>query len=236
LTPGIWTTDNSGSSGYNPGQASRGDAAGNYTNSFGGTSSATPGAAGVAALVLARNPELRWDQVRDIFKRACDRIDAAGGTYDADGHSPRYGHGRLNALTAVKLALPVPAAGDRVVTATATDDVPVRDLKTAKLALQVAETAALKALAVSVDIEHTYIGDLVVSIVPPPALGLPAIVLHDREGGGTDNLHKVYDSANVAGLATLLGQSPDGKWILSVRDAAAQDEGRIRQLSLQMRV
>jgi subtilisin-like proprotein convertase family protein len=123
-----------------------------------------------------------------------------------------------------------------VVTATATDDVPVRDLKTAKLALQVAETAALKALAVSVDIEHTYIGDLVVSIVPPPALGLPAIVLHDREGGGTDNLHKVYDSANVAGLATLLGQSPDGKWILSVRDAAAQDEGRIRQLSLQMRV
>lgn len=55
LTTGIWTTDRNAVEGYNPGDPSLGDQEGNYTNSFGGTSSASPGVAGVAALVLARN-------------------------------------------------------------------------------------------------------------------------------------------------------------------------------------
>ena len=66
LTPGIWTTDRHGGAGYNVGQAADGDAAGDYTNSFGGTSSACPGAAGVAALVLSVNPALTSQGVRDV--------------------------------------------------------------------------------------------------------------------------------------------------------------------------
>jgi len=104
LTPGIWTTDLSGKPGYNDGNTKKGDAAGNYTNSFGGTSSAAPGAAGVSALVLSKNPQLRWNEVKDILKRSCDRIDAAGGGYDQSKHSKKYGYGRLNAKKAVDLA------------------------------------------------------------------------------------------------------------------------------------
>jgi subtilisin family serine protease len=104
LTPGIWTTDRTGADGYNPGDTSLGDAAGDYVNSFGGTSSACPGVAGVAALVLSVNPELTWEQVRDVLKDCCDRIDEDGGDYDGKGHSAVYGHGRVNALTAVELA------------------------------------------------------------------------------------------------------------------------------------
>jgi len=103
-TPGIWTTDRSGGAGYNPGRVTEGDAAGNYTSKFGGTSAACPGAAGVAALVISRNPRLRWDEVRDILRDCCDRIDPAGGNYNAKGHSTRYGYGRLNARRAVELA------------------------------------------------------------------------------------------------------------------------------------
>lgn len=102
-TPGIWTTDRSGLVGYNPGKIDQGDAAGNYTNSFGGTSSACPGAAGVAALILSRNPNLRWYQVREIIKQACDRIDPVAGNYDTNGHSPLYGYGRLNARKPAEL-------------------------------------------------------------------------------------------------------------------------------------
>ena len=48
LTTGIWTVDRSGTAGYNTGTNADGDAEGMFTDSFGGTSSACPGAAGVA--------------------------------------------------------------------------------------------------------------------------------------------------------------------------------------------
>jgi subtilisin family serine protease len=105
VTPGIWTTDRSNGLGYNFGDASLGDTAGKYTNSFGGTSSACPGAAGVVALVLARNPALTAAQVRDILRRSARRIDTKRGKYK-DGRSPLYGYGRLDALRAVRLAKP----------------------------------------------------------------------------------------------------------------------------------
>lgn len=104
LTSGIWTTDFSGNGGKNWGTAYRGDEAGNYTNSFGGTSSACPGVAGVAALILARNPQLTWQQVKDVIRLSCDRIDEANGKYDDEGHSSLYGYGRINAFKAIEQA------------------------------------------------------------------------------------------------------------------------------------
>jgi subtilisin family serine protease len=105
-TPGIWTTDLTGKPGYNAGgRRARGDTAGNYANDFGGTSSSTPGVAGVVALMLSVNRGLRQEQVKDLLSHACDRIDPAHARYDPEtGHSRLYGFGRLNAATAVKLA------------------------------------------------------------------------------------------------------------------------------------
>jgi subtilisin family serine protease len=108
LTAGIWTTDRSGDEGYNEGgidaEAFIGDREGNYTATFGGTSSACPGVAGVAALILSVNPALSWDQVRELIKQSCDKIDEQDGNYNAQGHSPLYGYGRLNAFKAVQNA------------------------------------------------------------------------------------------------------------------------------------
>lgn len=108
-TPGIWTTDRSGKNGYNSGGINAeqlvGDFDGNYTATFGGTSSACPGVAGTVALMLAANSELTWEQVKTIMRNSCDRIDEEKGAYDANGHSPFYGYGRLNAEKAVKNAI-----------------------------------------------------------------------------------------------------------------------------------
>lgn len=97
LTPGIYTTDRTGSAGYNPD--------GDYTDDFGGTSSACPGAAGTAALILSVNSGLTWQQVRDIIKETSEKIDKAGGKYDSKGHSRLYGYGRINAEKAVIKAI-----------------------------------------------------------------------------------------------------------------------------------
>jgi subtilisin family serine protease len=232
LTPGIWTTDRSGTLGYNPGKTSSGDAAGDFTNSFGGTSSACPGVAGVAALVIARNPNLRWDEVKDVLKRSCDRIDPAGGQYDENGHSPLYGFGRVNAKKAVELALPAQLSATAI--RTAVQDVPIRDLQTARLELPIADTNPIKSIKVSVDIEHTYIGDLIVSIQPPASLNLALITLHNREGGATDNIKKTYDEVNAPGLNALKNKSPQGTWTLVVEDRARADTGKIRSFTLEM--
>jgi subtilisin-like proprotein convertase family protein len=172
--------------------------------------------------------------VREIMKSSCDWIDTAGGQYDASGHSAKYGYGRLNAKKAVELARPAVPVGDRVVTAT--KDVPIRDFKTSRLGVGVAETASLKAVKVTVDIEHTYIGDLVVSIQPPAATSVSAIALHTNTGGGTHNLHEAYDQIITPALAALVGKKAQGTWTLVVKDTAAVDTGRIRSVSIEMRL
>jgi hypothetical protein len=232
-TPGIFTTDRTGSPGYNEGQASLGDVDGDYTNDFGGTSSACPGVAGVAALVLSRNPNLRWDEVKDVIKRSCDQIDTAGGAYDAGGHSVKYGYGRVNAKKAVDLALPPTPAGGVAIRSTIRD-VPIPDLRTAKLTVPVADTALLKDIRVTVDIEHTYVGDLIVSLKPPAATGVAKVVLHNRTGGGTDNLKTTYDTVNASGLLALVGKRPTGTWTLTVQDKERLDSGTLKGVMLEL--
>jgi subtilisin-like proprotein convertase family protein len=97
----IDTTDRIGTEGYDPG-----DYTGNGVNGFGGTSSATPLATGIGALVLARSEALNIaitpTQLRSLLRSNTDLIDTANQVYDASsGKNHRYGYGRINAGTAV---------------------------------------------------------------------------------------------------------------------------------------
>ena len=79
-----------------------------YTDQFGGTSSAAPLVAGVAALVISANPGLTAMQVKEILKDTADKINPGNttdGKYDNNGHSKWYGHGKVNAGKAVRKAL-----------------------------------------------------------------------------------------------------------------------------------
>src|SRR5690606_25937428 len=232
LTPGIWTTDRMARLGYNPGIAEAGDVVGNYTNGFGGTSSACPGAAGVAALVLSQNPELRWNEVKALLGRACEQIDLPGGDYDQRGKSPFYGFGRLSAELAVGLARH--AVRDTVVVSK-TFQRPILDLETIEVSLDVAETENVASLGVSLELEHTYIGDLVITLVPPSGRGFSELDLHRRVGGATRDLRRTYDVSNTAGLAQFEGKRCDGRWSLRIRDAAAEDTGTLVRFGIELR-
>lgn len=85
---GVRTTDRMGNPGYG---------SSNYTSSFGGTSSACPVVAGVAALVLGYNPSLTSTELTNIlYSTAIDM--------GASGFDNEYGHGRVNALGALQAA------------------------------------------------------------------------------------------------------------------------------------
>lgn len=72
-----------------------------YTH-FGGTSAATPLVAGVCALVLSANPQLTASELKRIIVNTTDKVGFPS-EYQ-NGHSVRYGYGRVNALKAVKMA------------------------------------------------------------------------------------------------------------------------------------
>jgi subtilisin family serine protease len=231
LTTGIWTTDRTGNPGYNQGFLVNGDATGNYTNSFGGTSSSCPGAAGVAALVLAINPNLRWQEVKDILKRSCDKIDPSGGLYDANGWSKYYGYGRLNAETAITLAQPQPQ--NSVVVVRNFNQV-LPDLQTVSVELEVGETTPVERLSVIVEILHSYIGDLIVSLIPPSELGLSKIILHNRTGGAARNLKRTFDALTTPALANFQGKTVKGTWTIEVQDMAFRDEGQLVKFGIEL--
>jgi subtilisin family serine protease len=81
---GIMTTDNKGPRGYNYGihntlftwpPVDDFKGSGDVTQTFGGTSSATPAVSGVIALMLQRNPNLGWRDVQEILMRSAKKID-----------------------------------------------------------------------------------------------------------------------------------------------------------------
>ncbi|WP_051906442.1 S8 family serine peptidase [Methylomarinum vadi] len=69
---------------------------GGYGN-WNGTSFSSPAAAGVVALIMGANPTLTPDEIEQVLEGSADKI--AG-----DWH-PYYGNGRVNAATAVQMAM-----------------------------------------------------------------------------------------------------------------------------------
>ena len=76
---------------------------GQHYKHFGGTSSATPLVAGICALMLSANPDLTAKEVKQILIDTADKIGEPN-EY-VDGHSLKFGYGRVNAGKAVQEAL-----------------------------------------------------------------------------------------------------------------------------------
>ena len=99
VAPGvkIYSTDISGSSGYN---------SGDYISNYNGTSAACPNAAAVVALILSADPSLTQQEAREILERNTDKV--SGYSYSNNGSQPNgtwnteMGYGRVNALKAVE--------------------------------------------------------------------------------------------------------------------------------------
>jgi hypothetical protein len=75
---------------------------------------------------------------------------------------------------------------------------------------------------VAVNIVHTYIGDLKVDLVAPDGT---VYVLHNRTGGGTDNINRTY-------TVNLTSEPLNGTWNLRVNDNANADTGFINSWSI----
>ncbi|NUT52768.1 MAG: M28 family peptidase [Saccharothrix sp.] len=104
-------------------------------------------------------------------------------------------------------------------------DVAIPDLSTVESAITVSGVAgnAPSALAVGVDITHTYRGDLVIDLVAPDGSTYRVKTSGNDSGDDLVTTYTVNASSEVA----------NGTWKLRVQDVASADTGRINGWSLQ---
>jgi subtilisin-like proprotein convertase family protein len=176
------------------------------------------------------NPALTEADVRRIIKDSADKI---GPFPYVAGRNDQFGAGRLNCRAALQLALPQQAQATYTALHRATQTVPIRDLAASELTVEVGDQRTITDVKVHLEIAHTWIGDLEVSLVPPGA-GTEPILLHSRAGGERDDLKGSFDVASTPKLATLRGRKLPGAWTLRVRDAGNGDVGAILSFSVEL--
>ncbi|AFY33376.1 S8 family serine peptidase [Calothrix sp. PCC 7507] len=233
---GIFTTDQIGAAGYEPG---------NFTDNFGGTSSATPVVAGVAALVLSANPDLTAGQVKRILQETADKIVDANpdpqlglraGTYDVNGHSQWFGYGKINAAKAVQAASQL-----RAVASSGTKQIggrndsqmaiPDNNRQGIKSAIAISEPNTVQNIQVTVNITHDFLGDLEIYLIAP---NNQQVLLQNRTLGRRTDLQTTYTMRSHPALRQLLSLSAKGKWQLWITDYAPQDVGRLNSWELNL--
>lgn len=95
------------------------------------------------------------------------------------------------------------------------------------------QSGVVSDLAVDVDIRHTYVGDLRVELIAPSG---ERAVLHERSGGGADDIQRKFNTATDPQLARLIGNPVGGDWRLQITDLAAYDTGTLDSWAIELEV
>jgi subtilisin-like proprotein convertase family protein len=226
----LTTTDITGAAGYNSGRTAGEPSNANYTQTFDGTSASTPVAAGVVALVLQANPTLTWRDVRRVLALSARRNDTRhpDWTMNGAGHAVNhdYGFGALDAAAATRLAKTYDAGVPEVsfVSPLKQVGVMIPDVSPAGVSSAITVNGSgvrqVDFVEVTVTITHTNSGDLDVRLV--------------HSGGVSSRLHPNHACSPCSAIDDFtfssvrhLDEPGDGTWTLEVRDAAAQDVGRL---------
>lgn len=222
---GITTVDRTGIDGYNNVSSASG---GDYTNDFGGTSSATPTAAGVVALMLEKNPGLGWRDVKEILIRSAYKFSPADADWadnSAGFHfNHKFGAGLIDATAAVNLAATwtnLPAATSQSVAQTGLS-VSVPDNNATGVTRSFAFTGSnlrVEHATVTFTANHTNRGDLEVILTSPSGM----VSRLAEEHNDTGNNYSAWTFSSVRHW----GENSAGTWTLKVADRAAGTTGTL---------
>ncbi len=207
---GITTTDLVGTSGYDP--------SGDYTSTFGGTSSSAPLLSGVVALVLAKNPAPTWRDVKEILRRSSVRVNPTdpGWTAGAFPHSEKFGFGLIDGQAAASLAtgwsLVAPETSLPAVTHALGIPIPDNNPTGASDTISISGAPAgfvVEHIEVEFDATHTWRGDLTVTLTSPA--GITSRLATQRSGDSGANF-----AAWRFGTVRHWGEAAGGAWTLRI--------------------
>ena len=216
---GITTTDITGSGGYNN--------SGNVTHDFGGTSSATPLAAGVIALILEANENLTWRDVQHILVNSARKNDASDSSWETNGAghevSHKYGFGAIDAGAAVNLAEGWSLVDEEVnltfnpaISSTA---IPDSNSTWTEFDLDVQSDIQIESVDVIVNISHNSRGDLDIVLVSPT--GKESWLAESRNDNGNNYYNWIFNTVHH------WDESSIGEWTLKIRDTDSGTSGTL---------
>ncbi|MEO1390717.1 MAG: S8 family serine peptidase [Cyanobacteria bacterium J06634_6] len=229
----VITSDRTGSEGYS---------LDDYTG-FGGTSSSCPLVAGVVGLMLSANPDLTARQVKQLLQRTTDKIidkepdpqlGQSYGTYDRNGHSLWFGHGKVNAYKAVKAAQEA-MTSDRALHDTLSArnsraaSIPDNDPRGIFSPVTISQRGTLQDIKVYIQAEHEFLSDLSFSLISPQGI---KILVQGRTLGRQTRLQRTYSFVSTPALRRLLTVEVNGRWQLQVIDHAPGSVGTLKKWEL----
>ncbi|MBT5415686.1 MAG: tandem-95 repeat protein, partial [Rhodospirillaceae bacterium] len=237
-TAGIVTTDRAGGNGYD---------SGDYTYSFGGTSAATPIASGVVALMLEANADLGYRDVQEILAYSARQVDVSDPGWAWNGAanwnggglhvSHDFGFGLIDAHAAVRLAETwdpqSTRANETVVSGYSAPNRSIIDNGTIGDTITIASGLDIDHVEVRLNIDHSWIGDLVVTLTSPDGtvstlVDRPGVNSGSAWGSSQDDIRFTLDSTHH------WGETGEGAWTLSVADHYAADSGILENWTLSL--
>ncbi len=223
---GITTVDRTGPIGYNEEGEKQGNFADlDFTNDFGGTSSACPTVAGACALVLQANPNLGWRDVKKTLMTTASKNDPtdADWTTNAAGYhvNHKHGFGRVNVAAAVDAAATWTTL-DPEVSAEGSAS-PGQAIPLGRQGLSSTITLTSSIIIESVEVyfttDHNKWGDLSVVLTAPSGTSSVLAEKHD-----TSESTSRYNNWRF-GSERHLGEMSAGDWTLTVRDLGTTGGG-----------
>jgi subtilisin-like proprotein convertase family protein len=219
---GIYTTDITGEPGYS---------ADDYTNTFGGTSSACPLVAGIIGLMLEANPNLTVRDVKHILVRTARRCDPSHPLWVKNGANRwvnyYYGFGAIDAGAAVSLArlwTNVPpefsmTTGRVNVLEIIPDPAEIGESGTPVVrTVTVTQPVIVEEVELVMNVEHTWIGDLRIILTSPSGM---QSLLSEVRSDPQDNLVRYTFMTRRS-----WGEWAAGNWKIQISDHYPSDEGR----------
>ena len=229
---GITTTDRAADLGYNTGESTPefpDFADTDYTNTFSGTSAATPAVAGVVALMLQANPNLTCRDVQEILVRTAKKNDPYDGGWVTNGagfhFNLSYGAGLVDAQAATTMAATwtnVAARQSRTIAATGLNlAVPDFDENGLSHTFTVApaDNLRLEHVTVHVKATHPYRGNLEWRLTSPS--GVSARLARARFNDTGADLDWTFMATHFWGERSV------GDWKLQVIDNMVGDVGTL---------
>ncbi len=207
-----------------------------YTNSFGGTSSATPLVSGIIALMLEANPELAWRDVQEILIRSARQIKPNDPKWIINGANIAFNHdfgaGLVDAELATQLSetwtnlapqqshtinasnLPLNITDNNTNGSSITFNVPAN------------QNFRVEHVTLTTNITHSKISELTITLTSPS--GTTSIL----------NPANILDSTLIPDWTYMSvfnwGEASQGTWTLNVTDSAGGNTGTLNSASLKI--